>query len=347
MTVLDDARLAMLLRSYGTFGSDDQARILAIVVKNYRRSIRADDRARAARWDNAFDEVSNRRRDLSHVLATADHLSGGVPALRLRPGSLGLLADLGAAVASLPPVGEPHLGLALALHGHGLSPVIAYSFNAWQVDADSSLLLGRRLAELAVMGLYRLVEERAAVRPGIALASGAVADLVRSSGGRVTKLPRNYAARTVLLPGEYENFGRLACAGLDDRIPGRVSFDTGAAALSRDYIEGTSGETVLRERRELSPRQHADLRDLHGLLLGVMKDGGSILDLHPGNFVWNEQRGRWILVDLGSVPRTGAEEYTQESFDAYFQYTWLDRLRREHDEPIRSLDYDLGLVNRA
>ena len=338
---LDDARLGSLLRCYSTFRDSDRSRILSAVVKNYRRTIGTEDRVRAARWERALHELIHGRLILARVVDVATVLGGdSTPIMDLRRDSPTLVADLGAAVAALPPAAEPHLSLAVALHNLGLAPMLAYAFNAWQVEANSPLELGRRLGELAVMGLYRLAQAQAATcAAGPVVASGAIADVVRSSGDRVTKLPRNYAARAVLLPEEYENFGRLARAGLGDRIPGGASFDSGSASLSRDYVHGLDGEAILGERQQLSPHQRSDLGKLYLRLQHAMTSGGLRLDLHPGNFVWDKGFQRWILVDLGPIPVIGSEEYIGSSFDDYYRHTWLDRRWREQTEPIRSLDY--------
>ncbi|WP_433194445.1 hypothetical protein ACQP1G_37700 [Nocardia sp. CA-107356] len=340
---LDDARLESLLRCYSTFRDSDRSRILTAVVKNYRRSIGADNPVWAERWERALHKLTDGRLTLTQVVVLATDLSGeSTPIMELRRDSPTLLADLGAVVSTLPLSAKPQLSLAVALHNLGLPPLLTYAFNDWQVEASSPLELGRRLGELAVMGLYRLAETHATTcAAGPVLASGAIADVVRSSGDRVTKLPRNYAARAVLLPEEYENFGRLARAGLGDRIPGGASFDAGTASLSRDYVEGPDGEAVLRSEQELSPSQRADLGKIYDRLQETMTNTGLVLDLHPGNFIWDKGIQRWILVDLGPIPVIGSAEYTGSSFDDYYRHTWLNRRWREQTEPIRSLDYNV------
>jgi hypothetical protein len=345
---MDDVHLGSLLRRYSTFRDRDRGRILTMVVKNYRRSIGNEDPDRIARWDRVLLELTRGGLTLTQVVAAATVLSKGTPILKLRRDSSTLLADLGAAVTAVPPSAERQLGLAVALHSLGLPPMLTYAFNDWQLQARSSLELGRQLGELAVMGLYRLVDKPAATSAtGPALASGAIADIVRSSANRVTKVPKNYAAHAVLLPAEYENFGRLAGAGLGDRIPRRARFDAATASLSRSYVQGPDGEAVLREQRELSPHQRADLATLYDRLQETMSNAALVLDLHPGNFIWDKEFQRWLLVDLGPIPVIGSSEYIGSSFENYYRHTWLNRRWREQVEPVRSLDYDFRPIYGA
>ncbi|MGO4613002.1 hypothetical protein AB4305_03495 [Nocardia sp. 2YAB30] len=336
---LDDNHLESLLRHYASFDEPDQARILATVIKNYRRSIHDDDRARQHRWESEGHELTKTGVALARVTAIANQISGHTPAVHNSRRSSTLLADLGTAVAGQPLTAEAQLGLAVALHANGLPPLLTYAFNAWQVHARSPTDLGRRLAELMVMGLYRLAEQTDPTHTGLLLGSGAVAEVVQTPDGRVTKLPKNYAARVVLLAEEFTNYRILACAGLGERIPRDARYDVCTQSLSHEYVRGQDGETILRDRNELTPQQRDDLRDLHQRLCGVTAKDGLVLDLHPGNFVWDNHSKRWILVDLGPVPSIGSEEYFDVCFEDYYQGTWLDRLEREQLEPIRSVDY--------
>ncbi|MEV0774051.1 hypothetical protein [Nocardia salmonicida] len=341
MTTLPDTLLEGHVRHYANFAEPDRTRILAAVIKNYARSVDPSDPGRYAQWQAAVEDLANPlNEDLvrSHARRLAQ---------RTRPppkfGARSLLSEIGAAVQQTAMTAEKQLGLALDMHEHGLAPVLTYAFNLWIATAADPKTVGRRLAELTVMGLYRLAEAQKPPPDTTRIGSGSAADVIRT-GGQVCKYPRNYAAREVLLPLEYANYQILAQTCLSDRIPTDADFDPGTRTLSHDYVPGDDGESILRSGSPPNLQQQSDLRSLHAALLRELPAHRLILDLHPGNFVWNRASARWVLVDIGPIPVVGSEEYATEDFTAYYAHTWQNRLTREREEPIRSIDYSLEPV---
>ncbi|MGQ4600798.1 hypothetical protein [Nocardia sp. R6R-6] len=341
MTTLPDEVLQGHLRHYADFAEADRTRILAAIIKNYGRSVDHSDLDRSTQWHTAIQNLSTNPLTAELVESTARLLSNRAagPPSKFRARSL--LTDIGAAVQQVPVSAEQQLGLALDLHKQGLAPVLTYAFNRWIIPAVEPQAVGRRLAELTVMGLYRLAEADAAATDATLLTSGSAADVIRT-GSRVGKHPRNYAAREVLLPLEFANYQALAQTRLHDRIPANADFEPTTKTLHHDYVPGSDGESILRSGFLPNPRQRTDLEYLHSALLRDLPEHRLPLDLHPGNFVWNAAEDRWVLVDIGPIPVIGSEEYFVEDFSAYYTHTWLNRLTREHAEPIRSIDYSVG-----
>lgn len=338
MTTLPDEVLEEHLRHYAAFAEADRTRILAVVIKNYGRSVDHSDLARNTQWRAAIRDLTTSPLTAELVKSTARLLSSRATGPRPEFRSQSLLADIGAAVQRVPLSAEHQLGLALDMHEQGVAPVLTYAFNQWVTTGVEPKTVGRCLAELTVMGLYRLAEAHEAATDTALLGSGSAADVIRT-GSRVRKHPRNYAAREVLLPLEFANYRLLAQTRLHDRIPANADFQPTTKTLYHDYVPGRDGEAILKSGFLPNAQQRTDLRRLHSILLEELPEHGLVLDLHPGNFVWDADGERWVLVDIGQIPIIGSDEYLIEDFSAYYTNTWLNRLTREHVEPIRSIDY--------
>ncbi|MFD6221205.1 hypothetical protein [Nocardia asteroides] len=339
MTALPDTLLEGHIRHYANFSEADRTRILAAVVKNYARSVNTSDPGRYAQWQAAIHELTN---PLTGELVES-HAGRLAQRAGLPPtfGVRSLLADIGAAAQQTAMTAEEQLGLALDMHERGLAPVLTYAFNVWVTSAVEPMTVGRRLAELTVMGLYRLAESQRPSPGTTLLGSGSAADVIHT-GTRVCKQPRNYAAREVLLPLEFANYQILARTCLHDRIPTNAAFEPSTRILCHDYVPGDDGESMLRSGCRPNLQQREDLRSLYGDLLCELPEHRLVLDLHPGNFVWDATSARWVLIDIGPIPVVGSEEYGVAGFPDYYTHTWLNRLAREHAEPIRSIDYSIG-----
>ncbi|MFJ2834276.1 hypothetical protein ACIO52_02825 [Nocardia sp. NPDC087230] len=327
------------LRKYAELAQSDRTRILAAVVRNYARSVDHSDPDRFALWQTASNELT---RPLTSELVESRARRLAIRGGRRREfGGRSLLSSIGDAIQRAPVTAEHHLRVALDLHDRGVAPVLTYAFNRWFDSTVEPQVAGRRLAELTIMGLYRLAGEQKPRSNAEVLASGAAADVIHTGAG-VCKHPRNLAAREVLLPLEFINYKILAQTALRNRIPGNADFTPDTATLRRDYVHGVSGESMLAAGTLPNSQQRADLRSMHGDLLRELPENELSLDLHPGNFVWDHRHGRWVLVDLGPIPVIGSEEYATADFTAYYSHTWLNRLSRERAEPIRSIDYRVG-----
>ena len=71
-----------------------------------------------------------------------------------------------------------------------------------------------------------------------------------------------------------------------------------------------------------------------------------ILDIHPGNFIWSEDKKKWILIDVGAIPEIGSDYYEFEKFEDYFDFVWKKRERMMKEQPIRSMDFGIDLEMR-
>ncbi|MBF6169554.1 hypothetical protein IU486_33270 [Streptomyces gardneri] len=341
MTTLPDQVLENHLRHYAAFAEADRTRILAAVIKNYGRSVDNSDLDRNTQWRAAVQDLTTSPLTAELVESTARLLSNRSANTRPKFRAQSFLADIGAAVQQVPSSAEQQLGLALDMHEQGIAPVLTYAFNQWVTTGVEPKAVGRCLAELTVMGLYRLANAHEAATDATLLASGSTAAVIRTRE-RVHKHPRNYAAREVLLPLEFTNYQILAKTCLHDRIPANADFDPTTKILHHDYVPGRDGEAILRSGLLPNPQQETDLKHLHSALLRELREHSLVLDLHPGNYVWNAARDRWVLVDIGPIPLIGSEEYFIEDFSAYYTHTWLNRLTRERAEPVRSIDYSVG-----
>ena len=67
------------------------------------------------------------------------------------------------------------------------------------------------------------------------------------------------------------------------------------------------------------------------------------MDIHPGNFIWDEEKKQWIIIDLGILPTIGKEYYEYDTFEDYFENIWIKREITMRTIPIRSLDLDFDL----
>ncbi|MGW4715369.1 hypothetical protein [Nocardia sp. NPDC004260] len=341
MTTIPNEVLEAHLRHYAAFAEADRTRILAAVIKNYGRSVDHSDLDRDTQWRAAVQDLTTSPLTAGLVESTARLLSNRATGPRPKFRSQSLLADIGAAVQHVPLSAGHQLGLALDMHEQGFAPVLTYAFNQWVTAGVEAKTVGRRLAELTVMGLYRLAEAHEATTDAALLGSGSAADVIRT-GSRVRKHPRNYAAREVLFPLEFANYRLLAQTRLHDRIPANADFQRTTKTLCHDYVPGRDGEAILKSGFLPNQQQRIDLRRLHSALLRELLEHGLVLDLHPGNFVWDADGDRWVLIDIGPIPFIGSDEYFTEDFSAYYTNTWLNRLTRERAEPIRSIDYDIG-----
>jgi hypothetical protein len=85
------------------------------------------------------------------------------------------------------------------------------------------------------------------------------------------------------------------------------------------------------------------LEDLYKVACDIYRADGINFDIHPGNIKWDDERGRWVLVDLGPMPVIGADYFPRNSFARYFRKIWLDLHHLMKAVPIRSLDIEIPM----
>ena len=80
----------------------------------------------------------------------------------------------------------------------------------------------------------------------------------------------------------------------------------------------------------------------YNIACAIYDTEGINFDIHPGNFIWSKSKKQWFLVDLGPMPRIGADYFPRKNFQEYFQKIWLDLHGLMITVPIRSLDIQMN-----
>jgi hypothetical protein len=256
-------------------------------------------------------------------------------------------ADLEAAAADLHRPGADRwtrtFTLSAVLARAGNLPVAGYAFGGWQLPADQPPDADQlaALLELATCYLYRLVPVSAPRfdRAGPVVGAGAYCE-VRRQGGAAVKGARNLAAAAFLLEQEALVLRLLSGTAAGEFLPRYLGWDPRRRLLRREYVPGPTGHELLRSGAFAREPELADgLRPVHAAFARELTRLGLTLDLHPQNFVRHEREHRWVLVDVGPVPRIGFDYYDLHAFPRYLRATWERRLERMRTEPIRSLDW--------
>ena len=116
------------------------------------------------------------------------------------------------------------------------------------------------------------------------------------------------------------------------------SLDEERAILGHKFEEGNNGEYYLFNKK-ISQEQIDSLRNFYeNYITRTNKD--IILDIHPGNFIWDNLKNKWYLIDVGPIPYIGREYYEYSLFEEYFNHIWIRRLERMEKYPIRSINLD-------
>ena len=138
---------------------------------------------------------------------------------------------------------------------------------------------------------------------------------------------------------EYNAFNALYNTKLKPFLANNYEFDFESKILKHEFINGKDGEYYLFNHIQLNEIQIDSLKKFY-LFYKEIKDD-IILDIHPGNFIWDEKRNSWVLIDLGVLPTIGKEYYEFENFDDYYNNIWLNREKTMDIVPIRSMDFSL------
>ena len=174
--------------------------------------------------------------------------------------------------------------------------------------------------------------------------SGGVFDVhITEDKQHVKKYPKNYAALAFLAQQEvesFEYFGKIP--GLKQFLPLMYSLDAQSKVLTHTFINGISGDDILKTIGHLTGKQKKQLASFYDIYMKYPEM--RFLDVHPGNFIWEPKTERWFLIDLGLIPKIGSDYYKWDNFDMYFHNVWETRLWQMKNVPIRSLDYALTSI---
>ena len=121
----------------------------------------------------------------------------------------------------------------------------------------------------------------------------------------------------------------------------RYSFDKKNKIITHSFVDGENGEFYLFNHIPLKKEQLNSLKKFYITYKNVPQN--IILDIHPGNFIWNEKNEKWIIIDLGMLPTIGREYYDYNTFEEYYNNIWIKREETMKKIPIRSLDFSLNL----
>ena len=358
MDLPTDTELYRRIRLFEECSRVEQGRILYAAAKNDLRASEVDTTIHSETlkklWPNSLDEWSS----IGEGLGIADNTTcprhmTDLTTKKLSGGNwLETLSEIIQLSIELAP-GDPwfqSLNTNVALAQRGLCPLLHYAFGKWWTPTTPgkvSKATIRKLVELGTTYLYRIAQRPrdAANTSGTILAHGAYSWIVGATNGdrsTVLKIPRNLAGTEIALRQEAAVYEKLIGTSFAPYIPRIDAFDRASQMIRREYIRGPLGHALLLRNRlkRADPRFNA-LRTVFETAVETMIATDTRLDIHPGNFVWDEGRGRWILVDLGPPPYIGFDYYPLRSFESYWEQIWAQRLRRMRNQPIRSVDISI------
>jgi len=232
----------------------------------------------------------------------------------------------------------------------GLCPLVHFAFDQWYefgVSSETARPVIENVADMSTTYLYRLIPVSEPFITHQKIGGGAYSNVYRSSDGNtVYKVPKNLAARSFASHDEYVASLFAAKTCLAPFLPKLISYDLRSGVIQREYIEGPTGSDMLKGQSDPDVVRAPDqIETIYRVASGIFYETGTNFDIHSGNMIWSEKRDRWFLVDLGPMPKIGAEYFPRDHFKNYFQKIWLDRHRLMKDVPIRSLDIKMGNID--
>lgn len=234
------------------------------------------------------------------------------------------------------------------LFDSGLCPLVLYAFNRFLILSKTPTPLSY-LIELSLVYLYRLVPNKEKCLPkGFCdkIDCGETSYIYVNQESRVVcKYPKTLASKRYLQMQEAINISILKKTKLNRYCLGSYRYDEQSKCLFHEYIDGVNGEFLLMNNNDLSSRQRDVLKEFF-LEYNKREEKGLLLDIHPGNFIWDRKEGIWKLIDCGSIPIIGSDYYEFSTFEEYFGAIWLSRFENMKKIPIRSLDLKDDFVIR-
>ncbi len=242
------------------------------------------------------------------------------------------------------------LAINFSLYENGMCPLIFYSFGKWIDLGNLEENELRNIMEFSMMSLYKIIHTKIKETQNEQLEDkGSVSKIIlRTKTNKkkiVYKIPKSLGSKEILSQQEYDIYRELITTDMKDFMAKDYSFDEKEKILSHEFIEGNDGEYYLFNHIQLTNEQEESLRRFYDVYSN-RKRKDIILDIHPGNFVWSEQRKQWIIVDLGAIPEIGSDYYKFEQFEGYYDFVWKQRETMMKKVPIRSMDFDIDLEVR-
>lgn len=228
------------------------------------------------------------------------------------------------------------------LTNNGLCPLVLYAFNniIYKVPVTENDI--KKIIEFSLMGLYRVVTFKNSKLENLLLLNdtGAISNIYLNKN-IIIKYPKTVASKLFLMQQEMDAYNYLSKTELNKFLPENYTFDTVNKSLMHSFVNGENGEYYLFNHIPFTKKQIYSLKlfySTYSLLFNKI-----ILDIHPGNFIWCEEKQQWIIIDLGVLPTIGKEYYEFETFEEYFDNIWLKREETMKKIPIRSLDLVIDL----
>ncbi|MDR0677790.1 MAG: hypothetical protein LBF57_03945 [Holosporaceae bacterium] len=244
---------------------------------------------------------------------------------------------------------ERCFALNLLLYKAGLCPIMMFSFDTWKsVFVENDLI---DLIELSTSFLYRLIDCPSFSDPdfGSPIGKGGYSEVFLSRDGHnVYKVPKNLAQLSFGGDEEFAISTLLGSSSIAVYIPKMLKYDAFNKILTREFIaDGVSGFDLIKTAKDFweKPIRIDQIKEIYDYACMQWERMGINLDIHPGNFLWSPSRKQWFFVDLGPMPKIGAEYFPRNDFKSYFQKIWIDLPRLMIDVPIRSVDISCDFVD--
>ncbi len=228
------------------------------------------------------------------------------------------------------------------LINNGLCPIVLYAFNnkIYDIPIDENKI--KDLIEFSLMYLYRVVKKDYLYKyEGNLLDDSGAVSSIYLSNNMIIKYPKTYASNLFLMKQEIDSYSYLINTKLKPFIANNYVFDSEKKTIIHDFIDGKNGEYYLFNHISFTKKQIKSLRDFYDVYSSLFNK--IILDIHPGNFIWDEGKEQWFIIDLGVLPTIGKEYYEFNTFDEYFENIWINREDTMKRIPIRSIDLDIDL----
>lgn len=232
------------------------------------------------------------------------------------------------------------------LISNGLCPLVLYAFNDIIYKYPVSKNDIKEIIEFSIMYLYRMVSLQSSSNTlfdnnySLFNKDGAISNIYLK-GNKIYKYPKTVASKLFLMQQEKETYDYLSNTDLKCFLAENYFFDSTNKIIIHDFVRGENGEYYLFNHISFSDEQLTSLKKFYNLYINISKS--IILDVHPGNFIWDEINNKWVIIDLGVLPMIGREYYDYNSFEEYFENIWLKREETMKKVPIRSLDFELNL----
>jgi hypothetical protein len=318
------------LQLFGRCDEATQERLLRTAIRNDLRSVGLSNARSVDSTLEANDRLVRSLNGPSPIELTADTWIGALIRFSNRLATQGLdRVSLSVAHSAF-------------LVEHGLCPLVNYAFGDWHgpsVIAEGPCAF-RRLAELSVCYLLRLVPRAGPPPAGELIGQGAYSHVFRdkSDPGVAQKIPWNVAGHAFMNGLEARFLELLTDTPLGEHVPKLFSYEPVFGVLRRSYVPGDLGSDLLTTGGLRNSDQIAALKLFYLRVTSTCQSLGVAVDIHPANMVWSVALQRWFLVDAGPVPVIGADYYPQHDFEAYFQKVWIERVERMRTTPVRSVD---------